>query len=44
MIGYAFLQASPTNHQPFFIDTALANSLAPITTPGAAAKWQEVQD
>ena len=44
MIGYAFLQASPTSHQPYFLDAALAGSLIPITTPGAAAKWQEVQD
>jgi hypothetical protein len=44
MIGYAFLQASPTNHQPYFLDATLAGSLAPITTPGAAAKWEEVQD
>ena len=44
MIGRAPLQVSPTNNQPFFIDAALAGSLTPITTPGAAARWQEVQD
>ena len=39
MIGRAELQASPGNNQPFFIDTAVGNSLTPITTPGAPAPW-----
>ena len=44
MIGQTFLQVSPTNYQPFFIDTALANSLTPITMPGAPAQWQEISN
>jgi hypothetical protein len=44
MIGPALLQASPGNYQPFFIDTALGNSLRPITMPGAPALWQEITD
>jgi hypothetical protein len=44
MIGQTFLQASPTNYQPFFIDTALTNSLTPITMPGAPAQWQEISN
>ena len=44
MIGPALLQASPGNYQPFFIDTALGNSLTPITMPGAPAQWVEIRD
>lgn len=44
MIGIAPLQASPSSNQPFFVDAALANSLAPITTPGLPAPWQPISD
>jgi hypothetical protein len=43
-IGTAPLQASPTNNQLFFLDTAVANSLVPITLPGQPAPWYVIYD
>lgn len=44
MIGTAPLQASPINNQLFFVDTAVANSLTSITTPGLPAPWYAIVD
>lgn len=44
MIGTAPLQALPINNQLFFIDTAVANSLTSITTPGLPAPWYVLVD
>lgn len=42
LIGIGQLQGS-TNTQPFFVDTTVPNSLAPVSTPAPAAKWVEME-
>ena len=41
LIGFGQLQGS-TNTQPFFVDTAVPNSLTPIPTPAPATQWKEL--
>lgn len=31
-------------YQPFFIDTALVNSLTPIPTEGTPTRWEDITD
>jgi hypothetical protein len=41
LIGFGQLQGS-TNTQPFFVDTTVSNSVAPVPTPPPATQWKEL--